>query len=134
MAGFRNQLDPINAIADRTPGFVWRLQTADGNATSIRPFPDDDRMAVNMSVWESFDALKQFVYKSAHAGPLRDRKQWFEPLDRPFQVLWWIPAGHIPSIEEAIAKLDHLERHGPTAGAFTFREVFPPPAEPAVTL
>ena len=128
MAGFRNQLDPINAIADRTPGFVWRLQTADGNATSIRPFPDDDRMAVNMSVWESLDALKEFVYKSAHAGPLRDRKQWFEPLDGPFQVLWWIRAGIIPTIDEAIAKLDQLKRHGPTAAAFTFRDSYPPPA------
>jgi Domain of unknown function (DUF3291) len=128
MSGFKNQLDPINAIADRTPGFVWRLQTADGNATSIRPFPDDDRMAVNMSVWESLDALKQFVYKSAHAGPLRDRKQWFEPFDGPFQVLWWIPAGHIPTIDEAIAKLDCLKRHGPSADAFTFRELFPAPA------
>jgi hypothetical protein len=120
MAGFKNQLDPINAIADASPGFVWRLQTEDGNATSIRPFPDDERMAVNMSVWESLEALTQFVYKSAHAGPLRDRKLWFEPMDGPFQVLWWIPAGHIPTIDEAIAKLDHLKRHGPTADAFTF--------------
>ena len=73
MEGFRSQLDPINALADRSPGFVWRLQTEEGNATAIRPY-EDERMAINMSVWESFDALQQFVYRTAHVGPLRDRK------------------------------------------------------------
>ena len=82
MEGFRSQLDPINALADRSPGFVWRLQTEDGNAMAIRPFADE-RMAINMSVWESLEALQQFVYRSAHVGPLRDRKQWFEPIDGP---------------------------------------------------
>ena len=126
MEGFRTQLDPINALADRTPGFVWRLQTEDGNAMAIRPF-DDERMAINMSVWESLEALQQFVYQSAHISPLRDRKQWFEPMEGPILALWWVPAGHIPTVDEAIARLDHLKAHGPSADAFTFRIPFPTP-------
>ena len=126
MEGFRNQLDPINALADRSPGFVWRLQTEDGNATSIRPYPDE-RMAINMSVWESLESLQQFVYRSAHVAPLRDRKQWFERIEGPILVLWWVPAGHIPTVGEAQERLRYLEEHGPTAHAFTFRTPFPAP-------
>ena len=126
MEGFRTQLDPINALADRTPGFVWRLQTDAGNAMAIRPF-DDERMAINMSVWESLEALQQFVYKSAHVGTLRDRQQWFEPIDGPILALWWIPAGHIPTLDEAKERLDHLKAHGPSGHAFTFRKAFPAP-------
>ena len=127
MEGFRTQLDPINALADSTPGFVWRLQTGDGNATAIRPYADDDRMAINMSVWQSLDALQQYVYKSAHVGPLRDRKQWFEPIDGPILALWWVPAGHIPTVAEAKDRLALLRQHGPSPAAFTFRKPFPPP-------
>jgi Domain of unknown function (DUF3291) len=126
MQGFRSQLDPINALADRSPGFVWRLQTEDGNAMAIRPFADE-RMAINMSVWESLEALQQFVYRSAHVGPLRDRKQWFEPIEGPILVLWWIPAGHVPTVAEALTRLEHLKQHGPSPDAFTFRMPFPPP-------
>ena len=126
MEGFRSQLDPINALADQSPGFVWRLQTEDGNAMAIRPFPDD-RMAINMSVWESLEALQQFVYQSAHVGPLRDRKQWFEPIEGPILVVWWIPAGHVPTVAEAIERLQHLKAHGPSPEAFTFRAPFPAP-------
>ena len=126
MEGFRTQLDPINALADRTPGFVWRLQTEAGNAMAIRPF-DDERMAINMSVWESLEALQQFVYKSAHVGTLRDRQQWFEPIDGPILALWWIPAGHIPTVAEAQERLQHLKEHGPSPYAFTFRQPFPAP-------
>ena len=127
MEGFRTQLDPINALADRTPGFVWRLQTEDGNAMAVRPVPDDDLMAINMSVWESLEALQQFVYKSAHVAPLRDRKQWFQPMDGPILALWWVPAGHIPTVAEAMDRLRHLKEHGPTAHAFTFGTTFPAP-------
>lgn len=127
MDGFRSQLDPINALADRSPGFVWRLQTEDGNATAIRPYADDERMAINMSVWESLDALQQFVYRSGHAGPLRDRKQWFEPIEGPILVLWWILAGHVPTVAEALERLQHLRERGPTPHAFTFRTPFPSP-------
>jgi hypothetical protein len=126
MEGFRSQLDPINALADRSPGFIWRLQTEDGNATAIRPY-DDELMAINMSVWESLDALQQFVYRSAHIGPLRDRKQWFEPMEGPILALWWIPAGHIPTIDDAKERLEHLRQHGPSSYAFTFRAPFPSP-------
>ena len=126
MEGSRSQLDPINALADRSPGFVWRLQTEDGNAMAIRPF-DDDRMAINMSVWESLEALQQFVYRSAHVGPLRDRKEWFEPLEGPILVLWWIPAGHIPTVVEAQERLRLLKERGPSPAAFTFRTPFPAP-------
>ena len=127
MEGFRRQLDPINALADASPGFVWRLQTEDGNATAVRPYPDDDLMAINMSVWESLEALQQFVYRSAHVGPLRDKRQWFEPLTGPILALWWIPAGHVPTVEEAVDRLAHLAKHGPTPHAFTFRTASPAP-------
>jgi hypothetical protein len=127
MEGFRSQLDAINALADAAPGFVWRLQTEDGNAVAIRPYADDERMAINMSVWESLDALQQFVYKSVHVASLRDRKQWFEPLDGPILALWWIPAGHVPTVAEARERLLMLETRGPSRDAFTFRAPFPAP-------
>ena len=127
MEGFRVQLDSINALADRSPGFVWRLQTEDGNATAIRPYAGDDLMAINMSVWESLESLQQFVYKSHHVESLRGRKQWFEPIEGPILVLWWIPVGHIPTVGEARERLQHLKEHGPTPHAFTFRTPFPAP-------
>lgn len=126
MEGFRTQLDPINALADSTPGFVWRLQTEDGNAMAIRPYADD-RMAINMSVWESLESLQQFVYRSEHVQPLRDRKLWFEPIEGPILALWWIPAGHIPTVVEAQERLQVLKDRGPSPEAFTFRTPFPPP-------
>ena len=126
MEGFRSQLEAINALADRSPGFVWRLQTEDGDATAIRAY-EDPLMAVNMSVWESLDALHAYVYSSAHVGVLRDRKQWFDPASDHILVLWWVPAGHVPTIDEAKQKLAALRAHGPSAAAFTFRKPFPPP-------
>jgi hypothetical protein len=116
---FTAALDPINALADRAPGFVWRLQTDEGNATAIRPF-DDDRMIVNMSVWESIDALAEFVYRSDHVAVMRRRREWFERI-RIYMVLWWVPTGHTPSVDEAIERLEHLRAHGPTPHAFTFK-------------
>jgi hypothetical protein len=127
MEGFRRQLEPVNALADASPGFVWRLQTEEGDATAIRPYPEDDLMAINMSVWKSLEALQQFVYKSAHVGTLREREQWFEPLPGPILALWWVPAGHLPTVPEALERLDHLKTHGPTSRAFTFRTPFSPP-------
>jgi Domain of unknown function (DUF3291) len=134
MDGFRSQLDAINALADAAPGFVWRLQTEDGNATAIRPYADDERMAINMSVWESLEALQRFVYNSAHVAPLRDRKQWFEPIDGPILALWWIAAGQIPAVAEARERLQMLERRGPSPDAFTFRVPFPAPGAAAETI
>jgi hypothetical protein len=125
MEGFVRQLEFINAVADGSPGFVWRLQTEDGDATAIRAF-DDERILVNMSVWESVQALFDYVYKGEHLGPLADRKQWFLPLAGSHLVLWWIPRGHRPSVEEAKERLSLLDRLGPTPQAFTFKVRFPP--------
>jgi len=132
MEGFRSQLDRINALADGSPGFVWRLQTDGGDATAIRAYADP-LVIVNMSVWESLEALHQYVYKSPHVGPLRSRREWFEPATGPVLVLWWIRRGHVPTVEEAMGKLEHLRAHGPTAKAFTFREPIPPPGNASVS-
>src|SRR5437764_11298589 len=100
MAGFMARLDEINALAESSPGFVWRLQTEAGNATGFRPY-DDDRILLNMSVWEDFALLRRYVYQSAHAEVLARRREWFAQFGKPFLALWWVPAGHLPTIEEA---------------------------------
>lgn len=115
----------MNALADRSPGFVWRLQTEDGDATAVRGF-GDDRLIVNMSVWESVDALAAFVYGGAHVEVMRRRREWFERM-RMFMCLWWITAGHRPTVAEAEERLAHLDARGPTPRAFTFRDRFPAP-------
>jgi hypothetical protein len=125
MAGFVGRLDEINALADSSPGFVWRLQTGEGNATYLRPY-DDDRILVNMSVWESIEALRQYVYRGAHAGVMRGRREWFEKLEAPYLAMWWVPAGHIPGLDEAKERLAYLQEHGPTPFAFDFKKSFPP--------
>ena len=128
MAEFMSQLESINALADSSPGFVWRLQTESGDATSIRIY-DDDMIAVNMSVWESVEALREFAYKSSHAGIMRDRKRWFEKFDGPYMALWWIPAGQIPTPQEGKERLEYLRAHGETEYAFSFKNLFPAPTE-----
>lgn len=127
LADFMNALDEINALAEASPGFVWRLQDDSGNATSITAF-DDPRMLLNLSVWESAEALAAFAYKTDHAAFLARRREWFEAPQGPDLVLWWVPAGHIPTIEEAKERLDRLSTDGPSPDAFTFRERFPAPA------
>jgi heme-degrading monooxygenase HmoA len=119
LAEFMAALDPVNALADCSPGFVWRLQTEDGNATAVRAL-DDDRIIVNMSVWESIDALANFVYRSDHIAVMRRRREWFERVVVRM-VLWWVPAGHEPSVAEAEERLAHLRQYGPTPHAFTFK-------------
>jgi hypothetical protein len=130
LAGFVAQLEPINALADRSPGFVWRLQTEDGDATAIRPY-EDDRVMVNLSVWASFEALRTFVYATRHLEVMRHRRQWFSRMADPYLALWWVPPGAIPTVAEAKERLELLARQGPTAGAFTFRVPFPEPADAA---
>lgn len=130
MQGFVAQLEFINAVADRAPGFVWRLQDEAGDATSIRAF-DDPRILVNLTVWESIEALHHYIYRSAHAGPFRDRANWFLRMDRPAMALWWVPAGHLPTREEGEKRLEKLRRDGPTPEAFTFRQRFPAPGAEA---
>jgi hypothetical protein len=127
LAEFMAALDPINALADAAPGFVWRLQTDEGNATAIRAFEDDPLMALNLSVWESIEALADYAYRSAHTTFLRRRSEWFERLGEVYLVLWWIPAGTVPTVDEALARLDHLRTYGPSPEAFTFRQPFPHP-------
>ncbi len=126
MASFVNRLEEINALAERAPGFVWRLVDADGaDATSLRPYGPD--VLVNMSVWESVEALYEYAYRSAHLDVLRRRREWFDHEGLPeHAVLWWVPAGTLPTLEEARDRLDLLSRHGPTPRAFTFRDRFPP--------
>ena len=130
MAEFVANLARINAIAEASPGFVWRLQTPAGDATAIRPF-DNPSQLVNMSVWRDADALRRFVYRSAHADILERRREWFERMSEAIMVLWWVPRGHRPSVAEAIERLERLRAEGPTPEAFTFRQTFPPPDAPA---
>jgi hypothetical protein len=132
MADFVAALDPVNAVADAAPGFIWRLQTEDGNATALRVFEQDAEGAdggilINLSVWESVEALAAFVYGAAHLPVLRRRREWFERMKEAYTALWWIPRGHIPAIGEAEDRVRHLRAHGPTPHAFTLREHFPPP-------
>jgi hypothetical protein len=127
MAPLVSLLDEINAVADGAPGFVWRLQEANGNATYLRPY-DDDRILFNLSVWESIEALHRYSYRSAHAGVLSRRHEWFGRMEKPSVALWWIPAGHRPSVEEAKERLAFLQDNGPSAFAFTFQAPFALPS------
>ena len=127
MAEFVAQLAPINALADESPGFVWRLQSESGDATSIKVY-DDNMIIINITVWESVESLREFAYRSAHVGLMRDRKRWFEIFDGPYYALWWVPAGHLPSTEEGKERLGHLRQDGDTAYAFSFKNIFPKPA------
>jgi hypothetical protein len=129
VADFVAALDPINALADAAPGFVWRLQSEDGDATSIRVF-DDDQILVNMSVWESIEALREYVYRSDHKDVLRQRRQWAERVESAQSAMWWDRAGDVPEPSEAVVRLARLERDGPTPYAFTFQRPLDPPEEP----
>jgi hypothetical protein len=129
MAEFAANLARINALADTAPGFVWRLQTDAGDATAIRPF-ENESMLLNMSVWRDVESLQKFVYHSAHIEIMRRRREWFERVSEAYMVLWWVPRGHRPGVDEAIARLETLRRQGAGAAAFTFRQPFPPPDAP----
>lgn len=126
LAEFISALDPINKLAEESLGFVWRLKDDTGNATHIQLF-DDPMIIVNMSVWETREALFDYVYKSAHTAFLSRRKEWFTHLDRPYVALWWIKAGHVPTLMEAKEKLELIQKYGPTAEAFTLKKYFPSP-------
>lgn len=123
VAEFMAALEPINAIADQAPGFVWRVQTDADDATTIHAF-DDELLLLNMSVWETIETLRAFTYSSAHTAYLARRREWFEKMAVAHMVLWWVPAGHTPTVEEAIERLELLRRDGPTSAAFTFRSPF----------
>lgn len=125
LADFVANLDRINALAESSPGFVWRLQDDVRDATAIRPFGDD--VIVNMSVWQDVAALKDYVFYSGHLDIMRRRREWFEKMAEAYMVLWWIPKHHIPTVAEAMQRLEMLRAKGPSIDAFTFRQPFEAP-------
>ncbi len=130
LKGFVDQLDPVNAAADAADGFVWRLQTEEGNATSVVAFAWDSAgsagVIVNLSVWRNVAALEAFVYDTLHRGVLRRRREWFQPMTEAYSACWWVPTGTRPTPQDAEARIRHLREHGPTPHAFTLRQAFPP--------
>lgn len=127
LADFVGALDRINAVADQSPGFVWRLQDDSGNATALQPMGVD--IIVNMSVWKDARSLQAYVYHSDHAGVMKRRREWFERMDL-YLVLWWVPRGHRPTPQEGVARLEMLRSRGPSPEAFTFGKLFPAPDQP----
>jgi hypothetical protein len=125
MADFVANLDRINALAEASDGFVWRLQSDQGDATAFRPLGED--VLVNLSVWRDAESLSRFVYRSDHVQIMRRRKEWFAPMREAYAVLWWVRKGHRPGLEEAAARLALLRAQGPGEAAFTFRQAFGPP-------
>lgn len=126
LADFMNNLDHINSLGEKSPGFVWRLRDDSGNAMAFRAY-EDPRIILNLSVWESIEALQAFAYRSEHVSFFRRRHEWFETMDHPAMALWWTPKGERPSPQEARRRLEHLIAHGPTVEAFTFKDRFPSP-------
>jgi hypothetical protein len=126
IADFLAQLDEVNALAEQSSGFVWRLKSDAGNATEII-YNDDPFVLINMSVWESIESLKQFTYGLRHVNALRDRQKWFEKMALPHYCLWWVPNGHEPSVREGRERLEHYQKHGATEQAFWFSQWFPAP-------
>lgn len=127
LAEFMAALEPINALADAAPGFVWRLQTDDGDATSVPVFGSTEHL-VNMSVWADVESFADFVFKSAHVEVMRRRREWFAPMPQAYTALWWVPARTRPTVADAEERLAHLREHGPTPFAFTVRAPFPSPS------
>lgn len=125
MADFVANLERINALAEASPGYVWRLQDEEGDATAIRPFGAD--VLVNLSVWDDVQSLSDYVYKSVHTEMLKRRREWFDKVDEAHMVLWWVPAGHRPTVEEAAERLALLREKGASVQAFSFRQAFPAP-------
>ena len=123
--GFRDNLEAINGLADQSPGFVWRLQDDQGDATHFDPY-GDGLTIVNLAVWESLEALHDFTYRSAHKDFLRRRREWFEAPAEAILALWWIPAGTLPTVDDGVERLAHLRAHGPTPHAFDFRTRYEP--------
>ena len=123
LAGFVARLDEINALADASRGFVWRLQSDSGNATDIQVSADPN-FIVNLSVWEDLDSLFAYVYRSDHLQVMAQRRQWFEKPDGAFLALWWLPEGRLPTVEEGLERIELLDRMGPTPEAFTFKAPF----------
>jgi hypothetical protein len=126
LAAFVAALDPVNAIADQAPGFVWRLKTEEGNSTALRIF-EDDTLVVNMSSWRSLEAMTDYVYRTAHTAIMRRRREFALAIVEAQVALWWVPEGHRPTIAEAEERLTHLRAHGPTPFAFGIKSPFAAP-------
>ena len=125
MADFVDNLENINLLADSSPGFVWRLQAEDGDATDIDFFGSD--VLVNMSIWEDIESVYAYVYKTAHAKIMSRRKEWFHRVEEAYTALWWVAEGHIPTLAQAREKLERLNKAGPGPLAFSFKQAYPPP-------
>lgn len=125
MSDMREAIHRINAVGDRSPGFVWRFQTSGGDATDVRVL-DDPRVLFNLSLWRSIDDLRRYVHRTEHVAFLRRRREWFLPPPRPPLALWWVAAGDRPTVEEAMARLQRLWREGPSREAFSLSRVFGP--------
>jgi len=130
-AEFVAALDAVNLIAERTPGFVWRLQDADGASSSYVTAYDDPLVIINLTVWEDVESLRHFTYRSGHGAYLRRRREWFEGHSRPHMVCWWLPVGEVPDVADAVRRLELLRVEGPSADGFLFTDPFPAPAEAA---
>jgi hypothetical protein len=130
LAEFVALLEPINAIADEAPGFVWRLKESETDPTGMRPVGQD--VIINFSVWEALEPLWDYVYRSAHLGVLRRRREWFLRMAEPYMVMWWIPEGHIPSLAEGMERLERLKAEGPSPEAFTFKDSYDSSAAPSL--
>ena len=126
IAEFVANLETVNGLAETSPGFVWRLQTEDGDATSVQAY-DDELVIINLTVWTSVEALADFAYRTDHVRFLRRKREWFERMGEAHLVLWWLPAGELPNVPDAVARLERLRREGPTESGFTFRAPYGPP-------
>lgn len=125
MKEFADNLDRVNALAERSEGFVWRLKDDSNNATGLNPYKDD-QIIINVSVWKSIEALEQYVFKTFHADFLKRRREWFQAYGKVYTALWWVPEGVVPTMQEAVNKLDYLQKNGPSEFAFDFKNKFAP--------
>ncbi len=130
MKEFVDNLDLVNTLAENSEGFVWRLKDDSYNATNLNPY-DDEKIIVNVSVWENIETLENYMYKTFHSEFLRRRKEWFQKFGKAATAMWWIPKGHIPTLEEAVEKLDYLQKNGPSELVFDFKNKFSVPKETA---
>jgi Domain of unknown function (DUF3291) len=128
MKEFVDNLDKVNAVAESSPGFVWRLKDENNNATSLNPY-NDEQVIINISVWENIETLERFMYKTFHSEFLRRRKEWFQKFGKAYTAMWWVPAGQYPSMDDAVAKLDELQKNGASASVFDFKNKFAAPEE-----
>jgi uncharacterized protein DUF3291 len=126
MKEFVDNLDRVNTIAESSDGFIWRLKDEGNNATSLNPY-DDEQVIINVSVWENIETLEKFMYKTFHSEFLKRRREWFQTFGKAYTGMWWTPKGQFPTIQQAVDKLDYLQKNGASATVFDFRKKFPVP-------